>query len=252
MVSGSYPWRGRERQVELAMATRGRSQEMWAALAASGVRPLSGPGVHAPVGPPPSGVSYGMPKSGFGAAPQLPVPAGAPGSTLVTSPPMPAPGPYVPNFEGPASADATRRRNTRRTAVMIGGVLCLPFLVAFLFRLGIEHHDVPSTQSAHPVTLAGPTAVASISSASCTDDGHDVEVAGTITAATTAPSGILLSVTMAPPPGGGTTGLSADIDVPGVTVGVPREFRGVVAETGALPATDPCVISWALSPIPTS
>jgi hypothetical protein len=249
VVSGSYPWRGGERQVELAMATRGRSQEMWAALAASGVRPLSGPGVNAPVAPPPTGVSYGMPRSGFGTAP---VPAGAPGSTLVTAPPMPMPGPYVPNFESPASADATRGRNARRTALMIGAVLCLPFLVAFLFRLGIGHVGVASTQSAHPVTLAGPTAVASVSGASCTDDGHDLDVAGTITAAIASPSGIMLSVTMAPPPGAGTTGLSADIDVPGVTVGVPREFRGVVAETGTLPATDPCVISWALSPIPTS
>jgi hypothetical protein len=123
--------------------------------------------------------------------------------------------------------------------------------VAFLFRLGIEHAGVPTTQTAHPVTLAGPTTVASVSGASCTDDGHDLDVAGTISAATAAPSGIMLSVTMAPPPGGGTTGLSADIDVPGVTVGVPKEFRGVVAETGTLPATDPCVISWALSPIPT-
>ena len=253
VVSGSYPWRGGERQVELAMATRGRSQEMWAALAASGVRPLSGPGVNAPVAPPPPpGVSYGLPKTGFGAAPQLPVPAGAPGSAVVTAPPVPMPGPYVPSFESPASAEATRGRNARRTAVMIVGVLCLPFLVAFLFRLGIDHVAVPTTQSAHPVTLAGPKAVASVSGASCTDDGHDLDVAGTITAATAAPSGIMLSVSMAPPPGGGTTGLSADIDVPGVTVGVPRAFRGVVAEAGTLPATDPCVISWALSPIPTS
>jgi hypothetical protein len=132
VVSGSYPWRGGERQVELAMATRGRSPEMWAALAASGVSPLSGPGVDAPVAPPPPGVSYGVPRSGFGAAPQLPVPAGAPGSTLVTA------------------------------------------------------------------------------------------------------------------------GLSANIDVPTVTVGAPREFRGVVAQTGTLPATDPCVISWVLSPIPSN
>jgi hypothetical protein len=252
VVSGSYPWRNGERQVELAMATRGRSQEMWAALASSGVRPLSGPGVNAPVAPPPPGVSYGMPKSGFGAPPQLQAPAGAPGSALMTAPPIP--GPYVPNFESLASADATQGRNARRTAVMIGGVLCLPFLVAFLFRLGFAHIDVPITQSAHPVTLAGPTAVARVSGASCTDDGHDLDVAGTISAAIAAPSGIMLSVTMAPPAGGTTTGLSADIDVPGATIGVPREFRGVVAETGALPATDACVISWALSPLapPTS
>jgi hypothetical protein len=136
--------------------------------------------------------------------------------------------------------------------VTIGGLLCLPFLVVFLFRVGIEHLGAPSTQLAHPVTLTGPAALASISGASCTEEGGTLDVAGTITANTAAPSGIMLSVTMAPPPGGGATGQSADIDVPGVTVGVPREFRGVVAEGGILPAADPCVISWALSPIPNS
>jgi len=165
---------------------------------------------------------------------------------------VPEPGPYVPNFESPASADATRGRNARRTAAMIGGVLCLPFLAAFVFRLAIGHVGTPTTPAAHPVTLVGPTSVASVSGASCTDDGPDLDVAGTITAATAAPSGIMLSVTMAPPPGGGTAGLSANIDVPSVTVGAPREFRGVVAQTGTLPATDPCVISWVLSPIPSN
>ena len=71
VVAGTYPWRGGQRQVELAMGTQGRSAEIWAALAASGVRPLSGPG--APAAPPAQrelhGISYGIPRPAQGAPP---------------------------------------------------------------------------------------------------------------------------------------------------------------------------------------
>jgi hypothetical protein len=176
VVAGSYPWRGRERQVELAMATRGQSSEIWASLVASGVRPLAGPGATAaPAQPELQGITYGIPRPGYGA----PSPAGV--SSPVATPTLAAPSPYVPNFESPARAAATRGRNTRRTALTIGLVLCFPFLAAFIFA----HSGLVHRQSSLSVTLGGSQAVATVSGASCTISGDEVDVAGTIS--TTAP-----------------------------------------------------------------
>ncbi len=260
VVAGSYPWRGGQRQVELAMGTQGRSAEIWAALAASGVRPLSGPGT--PAAPPAQrelhGISYGIPRPAQGAPPPgVPYAAGLPNAAgppvAVDGPSGPAPStpsapstqaPYVPSFESPASAAGTRARIVRRTVLTVGVVLCFPFLAAFIFAhaANLGHHN-----SSPSVALSGSPTVATVSDASCTLDGDDVDVAGTISATAAAPLGMTLSASIQPEPGeasAGLFGLSAHVPIPVMAVGQSRRFHGVITGVSVVSDSDRCVISW--------
>jgi hypothetical protein len=254
VVAGTYPWRGGQRQVELAMGTQGRSAEIWAALAASGVRPLSGPG--APVVPPAQremhGISYGIPRPEHGAPPPglpyaagPPVVVGGPGVPALSAPLAPsAPAPYVPSFESPAVAAVTRGRIARRTVLTIGLVLCFPFLAAFIFA---HAADLGHRSSALSVALSGSPAVATVSGASCTRDGDDVDVAGTISATAAAPLGMTLSASIEPEPGeasSGLFGLTARVPITVMAVGQSQPFHGVVTGATAVSDSDQCVISW--------
>jgi hypothetical protein len=251
VVAGTYPWRRGQRQVELAMGTQGRSAEIWAALAASGVRPLSAPG--APAAPPAQrelhGISYGIPRPAQGAPPPG-VPYAAGPSVAVDGPSVPAPSapsapaPYVPSFESPVRAAATRARIARRTVLTVGVVLCFPFLAAFIFAhaANLGHHN-----SSPSVALSGSPAVATVSDASCTLDGDDVDVAGTISATAAAPLGMTLSASIQPEPGevsAGLFGLSARVPIPVMAVGQSRQFHGVITGVSVVSDSDRCVISW--------
>lgn len=254
VVAGSYPWRGRERQVELALGTQGRSSEIWAALAASGVRPLQQPqAAAAPVAPVHrelQGISYGIPRTGFGPSPAGVQAAPAPPVAVATSttPTFAAPSPYVPNFESPARAAATRGRTARRTALTIGLVFCFPFLAAFIFG----HSGLVHRQSTLSVTLGGSQAVATVSGALCTINGDEVEVAGTISATAPAPSGMTVYASVQAQSGGVGTGLAAHIPIPAITVGEPQAFDGVVTGVNTVNG-DQCDITWvANTAVPTT
>jgi hypothetical protein len=252
VVAGSYPWRNGERQVELAMGTQGRSAEIWAALLASGVRPLQQPEGTDAAGPPPApaprelqGITYGIPRPGYGTPPaamppmngyQAPVAPASPGAAAAYGP-----SPYVPNFESPAGAAATRSRIARRTVLTVGVVLCLPLLAVFI----LAHSDLGHRQQTGlAVELTGPPTVATVSGASCIINGDDVDVAGVISAAAAAPSGLTVSAALQTGTGGPGVGLAAQVTIPQIAVGEPQTFSGVIAGAAGDSATDRCVITW--------
>jgi hypothetical protein len=252
VVAGSYPWRNGERQVELAMGTQGRSAETWTALLASGVRPLQQPGVTVADGPPPApaprqlhGITYGIPRPGYGTPPparpsiggyQAPVAQTPAGATTAY-----APSPYVPNFESPAAATATRSRIARRTVLTVGVVLCLPFLAVFI----LAHSDLGHRQQTSlAVELTGLPAVATVSGASCIINGDDIDVAGVISVTAAAPSGLTVSAALQTGTGGPGVGLAAQVTIPQIAVGEPQTFSGVISGAAGASATDRCVLTW--------
>jgi hypothetical protein len=118
-------------------------------------------------------------------------------------------------------------------------VLCFPFLAAFIFA----HSGLVHRQSSLSVTLGGSQAVATVSGASCTISGDEVDVAGTISTTAPAPSGLTVYASVQAEFGGAGTGLAAHIPIPIITVGEPQAFQGVV--TGAnVVSDDQCDITW--------
>jgi hypothetical protein len=249
VVAGSYPWRNGERQVELAMGTQGRSAEIWAALLTSGVRPLQQPRGTDAAGPPPTppsrqlqGIAYGIPRPGYGRPPGAAPSFGGYPAPLVPAPAGYAPSPCVPSFESPAGASATRSRIARRTVLTAGLVLCLPFLAVFI----LAHSDLGHRQQTGlAVELTGPPTVATVSGASCIINGDDVDVAGVISAAAAAPSGLTVSAVLQTGIGGPGVGLATQVKIPQIAVGEPQTFSGVITGTAGASATDRCVLTWA-------
>jgi hypothetical protein len=114
----------------------------------------------------------------------------------------------------------------------------------------------PSGQSAQtllpapavlPVTLAGPTDVATASEVSCAPSGADIVVTGTLVATAPEPRGMTVYATLHPGAGGVSVGTSAAVPIPGSSVGQARTFRAVISDTGA-PTGDRCVLLWVANP----
>jgi hypothetical protein len=120
-------------------------------------------------------------------------------------------------------------------------------LAAFIFA----HSDLVHRQSTLVVTLGGSDAVATVSGASCTINGNEVDVAGTISATAPAPSGMTVYASIQAESGGPGTGLAAHIAIPPSAVGEPQAFHGVVTGVNAV-SDDECDITWVANAAATS
>jgi hypothetical protein len=238
IVSGSYPWRGGSRRIDLSVGTRDRTREIWDALAASGVRAESGPAGDAPYAPLPapagSSISYGL--------------APAPTSRPIATRPGPPPAPSLQFQPSTASAPgSTRKRQYRRTAVIAVLVLSAPVVLGSILA---HIHLGGASQQPLVVSLGGPASVATVTDATCDAHGAEVDVAGFITPVA-APAGLTVYATVEIADGA-TSGPGAVLQVPAGTVGQPQPFHLTIDDNGATGLRG-CNLTWsATSAAPTS
>jgi hypothetical protein len=175
VVAGSYPFRGQDRPIEIAMAPRGPLRDLWNALAASGVR------VEVPNG------SRGMAQTD----PSIVTPAGPP---VWAAPPLPS-GPTAPSsasqlFQEPTGALAYRSGNWQlRRMLIIAGVVIIFFPIVISLIL----HAISPTRTT-PASLIGSDTVATASRVSCVIGSDDLTATGDITAAAEAVNGLRITV----------------------------------------------------------
>jgi hypothetical protein len=226
ILSGSFPFRGAEREVQLAIFSHDQVSRIWDALITSGVR-----GVAAPVG------------------------EDAPDLALQTSgrPPTTFPGPrvpqsYAPSMQAPSYAPtfAPPSRRSRLPFVWIGFILCLPLLAGFILSHVSRH------EGNFVVEVSGPANVATLTDASCAPvigrapagvTDHEANVSGTITATVNAPLGLAIHMSM-------ETSSGVPIGVDGATTTAPltqgqsESFQLLANGEGYTQNANRCVISW--------
>ena len=229
ILSGSFPFRGQDREVQLAIFSRDQTREIWDALATSGVRSVAAPnGEEAPAG----------------AWPTVPTsPSWAPTMTAL-GPPAPSPPVssipqnYAPHAQTPYSPEFAPPSKRRRWPFVAAGLfVCSPLLLGFV----ISH--VSKHQGDFAVVVSGPSNVATVSNAGCVpSESGQVDVSGTITAVANAPLGLTVHVSMENPSGApiGSGGLAPVLHL---NPGQSEVFQSVFSDYDA-ESPDRCVITW--------
>lgn len=230
ILSGSFPFRGQEREVQLAIFSREQTHEIWDALATSGVR-----GLAAPEGEDPSPRALQTVSSGPSWGPTMTPPRPpAPPSPPVSHFPQSG-GTHPPALHAPQFAPPPRRRVSPFVAV--GLFVCSPLL------LGTILSHLSRYQGDFAVVVAGPSNVATVANVACVpSEGGEVDVSGTLTAIANAPLGLTIHASMetvsgAPIGSGGSTPIS---HLPQVQSEV---FQSNFYADGA-ESPDRCVITW--------
>jgi hypothetical protein len=230
--SSSFPFRGQEREIQLAIFSHDQVSRIWDALATSGVRGVATPiGEDAPVL-----ALQTIPSNPSG--PRIPPSLPGPFGLQSYAPHMPKAS-YTPTFAPPS-------RRSRLPFIWIGFVLCFPLLA----RLILSH------VSRHPgdfgVVVSGPSNVATLSNATCAPvngrasagvTDHEADVSGTITAVANAPLRLTIHVSMETP-GGSPIGVDGVATTTHLNQGQSEAFQLLANGEGQAENSDRCVISW--------
>jgi hypothetical protein len=227
VVSGSYPFRGQDRPIEVAMMPRGGSlRDLWNALAASGVRAAGQNGT------PDMAPAY----SSVASVPGPPTWGTPPARSATSSAP--------PIFQEPTGAASYKSGawQTRRILLIAAGLfIFFPIVISLIL------HAVSAHQST-AVSLNGSSAVATVSGASCVIVSGDLTATGNITATDATVNGLRITVQMGNTDGQYYGGSSVTTQAP-LLAGESVPFRVVVPTTNVnLNAVDLCGIDWAAPP----
>jgi hypothetical protein len=234
VVAGSYPFGGTDRPVEVAMAPRGSLQDLWNALAASGVRAATadGPG--------------GMPGT-YSAAPLARTASAAQSTWAPPSVPSAwaqSPGPPPMRQTTGALSYKSGSWQTRRALIIFGAIfLLLPFVASLIL------HTIGTHQTDTAVSLNGSTDVATVSGAACAIGSGDVSATGTITANADAPTGLRIAVQMKNHLGA-PYGTDVTTTTSPLVKGQSTRFAAFVPTSTTSPnASDLCDVAWESAPL---
>jgi hypothetical protein len=230
VLSGSFPFRGQDREVQLAIFSRDRTREIWDALATSGVRGLAAPnGEEAPA----------RALQTVSSSPSWGPTITAPGPPVPPSPPVSAiPQSYAPHMQAPYTPEfAPPSRRRLWPFVVVGLFVCSPLL------LGVILSHVSKHQSDFAVVVSGPSNVATVSNVACVpSESGEVGVSGTITAVANAPLGLTIHASMENL-GGVPIGSGGFAAVLHLNQGQSEVFQSNFNDYGA-ENPDRCVITW--------
>jgi hypothetical protein len=234
VVSGSFPFRSQQRQIEVAIAPRGSLEDLWNALAASGVRaPATGGSPSAPPAYAPIGSSVSAGASGRSAF--------APPSTQSTWAPASM---SPPPFQQPAGKLSYKSGawQMRRMLIVAGTVIILfPFVASLIVHAVAAHQTTTTTTS---VNVIGSSAVATVSGVSCAVDSDDLTARGNITAAANTVSGLKITVEIENN-AGANLGFAATTTSAPLLAGESQPFEVVVPTPNPNLGLVLCAVDWA-------